>query len=191
MILGFAHITKNVPYHRQGRAVANPPAKLPLMARHAMMHWLYLSGWNQIVTEGIEYDTGVVEQPSRLSLDEGRIVVSARDRGSEIGFFDGMGLAEVEDGLVQLKSHIPAWSVRVAVRSDPEAPIDPPLDVAGYAALAFYCSDVKADRDRAIAAGGRSPTVPFDITLERKMKIIMLRSPEGTIIELIEVQPHD
>jgi hypothetical protein len=82
---------------------------------------------------------------------------------------------------------LPNWELSILPFVEPDAPIDPPLDIAGYAAIAFYSSDVEADRDHLLKHGGRTPTEPFTVELDRKMKIVMLRSPEGTIIELIQV----
>ena len=187
MILGFAHITRN----RVGKGpfpVANAPEKWPLMARRATAHSLAVRHPKEFIT----YDTGVVDQPSRLNVECGTVIVSVRDRRAESMFFCG-GLGFVaespDDWFIELPSPILRWAKNMVLRREASAPIDPPLDIFGFAALAFYSSDVEADRDRAIAAGGRTPTEPFFVTLERKMKIIMLRSPEGTIIELIEVQP--
>lgn len=191
MILGFAHITKNVAYQRGLRAVANAPAKWPLMARQATMHWLeLLPHQSGPMEEIVEYDTGVVDQPGRLDVGDAYLLLAARRVNAETEFFtDGLGFYEREAGLIELAGPMHRWRVGIVINKAENAPLDPPLDIAGYAALAFYSSGVEADRDRAIAAGGRTPTEPFFVTLERKMKIIMLRSPEGTIIELIEVQP--
>ena len=194
MILGFAHTTENrsaVPIWFVHHSVPNPREKWPLMARQATRHDLALMQWG---IEIVAYDTGVMDAPGRLSLhdDAGTIAVRSRDVQIETTFLcGGLGFQKQTGGVMLLKSALPSWRVCAAVVEDPAAPIDPPLDIAGRCALAFYSSDVEADRDRAIAAGGRTPTEPFFVTLERKMKIIMLRSPEGTIIELIEVQPHD
>ncbi len=195
MILGFAHITKNVPYERGLNAVANPPEKWPLMTRRATMHWLLLRrNGKGIQEETIEYDTGLVDQDGRLSLvDEDAIFIRARDVCAEVKWFrDGLGFADepCSDviGRVRFESVCPWWDFSMAILSDEGAPIDPPLDIAGYAALALYSNNVEADCDVAVAAGGRVPTEPFNVTVDGKnFKIVMLRSPEGTIIELIQV----
>ena len=137
--------------------------------------------------ELVEYDTGTYDLPGRLDVGHGGVIVSARDRQLEAGFFrNGLGFQDMgsELGFV---GHVHHWSVGIAIREDADVPTNPPLDIAGYAALAFYSSNVESDRDVALVAGGHSPLEPFTVKLDREMKIVMLRSPEGTIIELIQV----
>jgi hypothetical protein len=201
MILGFAHITRNEPYWVPGLTgthLPNAPEKWPLMERQATSQLLRLSEFAGLTVEVSGYDTGVVEQPSRLNVKVDVPCVSARDYGSELEFlreglgFRVVGAAECGRSLhykLGLESINPGWRVGLGIDADPDAPIDPPLDIAGYAALAFYSSDVEADRDHLLKHGGRTPTEPFTVKLDREMKIVMLRSPEGTIIELIQVMP--
>jgi hypothetical protein len=189
MILGFAHITRNRP--EQGLlAIPNAPEKWPLMTRQAAWHWLALRR-NGIVQEVVEYDTGLVDRPGRLDVGDQVIRLSARDEHAEIGWFrDGLGFDAEGAPFMQFRSQLPHWGVNIVVERDESAPLDPPLDIHGYAALAFYSNDVEADRDHLLKHGGRTPTDPFTVKVsDREMKIIMLRSPEGTIIELIEVRP--
>lgn len=192
MILGFAHITKNVRYARGAPAVANAPEKWPLMARQAVLHWLTLSKHPLLgpKEEVVEYNTGVVEQPGpgRLSLATGKVVLHCRDAEAESAFFVSGHLAvDTPMRWLECNSLVPDWSEKFYPVSRPDVPIDLPLDIEGYAALAFYSTNVEADRDHLLKHGGRTPTEPFTVTLDRKMKIVMLRSPEGTIIELIQV----
>ena len=192
MILGFAHTTENhpsAPAWATHRGVPSPREKWPLMSRKATRHDLALTNWG---IEIVAYDTGVIGSPGRLSLsdDVGTIAVSSRDTQKESKFFcGGLGFQEPEIGRLFLSSVVPKWRFRLDIVEDSGAPVDPPLDIDGRCALAFYSSDVEADRYRALMAGGRDPTDPFTVKLDREMKIIMLRSPEGTIIELIEVRP--
>jgi hypothetical protein len=135
-----------------------------------------------------EYDTEVVEQLGRLRVGEGYIRLLMRDAAVEEPFLlNGLGLSRDYDGWLAFNSRFPNWSVKFAGSGSDDFPIDPPLDIAGYAALAFYSSDVEADRDHLLKNGGRTPTEPFTVKLDREMKIVMLRSPEGTIVELIQV----
>jgi hypothetical protein len=161
------------------------------MMRQATTHRVFLKQvWERIPEEFVEYDTGVVDQHlNRLDLDveDHRILLGAREPWREIKFFrEALGFSSIDNDL-HLESRLPRWQGDIRITHDACAPIDQPLDIAGYAALAFYSTDVEADRDKAIAAGGRTPTEPFTVNLDREMKIIMLRSPEGTIIELIQV----
>jgi hypothetical protein len=191
MILGFAHITKNAstvgPDNKGLIAVPNALEKWSLMQRRAEWHYIRFDKDRE---ETVEYDTGAVDAPGRLGVSGTAIITYNRNVEAEVGFFcNGLGFKDSAFAWIDLSSPVEAWSVRLYPLSVPDAPIDPPLDINGYAALAFYSSNGEADRDKAIAAGGRTPTEPFTIKLDREMKIIMLRSPEGTIIELIEVRP--
>jgi hypothetical protein len=190
MILGFAHITKNVFDQRPGSALPNAPEKWPLMRNPASTYWLRLPrSDNAPQEEIISYDSDLVAQESRLGLFGTAIAMRVHDLDTEYRFFiPGLGFV-AELGKLYLSSAVEHWRVRVLtwVDPDPFTPIDPPLDIEGYAALAFYSSDVEADRDHLLKHGGRTPTEPFTVELDRKMKIVMLRSPEGTIIELIQV----
>lgn len=197
MILGFAHITENV-HGRSGEWVPNPPEKWPLMAHPSERHSIELvwktgrdpyGNLTGLPMEIVRYDASVVGLPSRLGAFGTDIAMRVHDLDTEYRFFcAGLGFTP-ELGKLYLASTIEHWRVRVHtwVDPDPFAPIDPPLDIAGYAALAFYSSDVEADRDHLLNHGGRTPTEPFTVKLDREMKIVMLRSPEGTIIELIQV----
>lgn len=191
MILGFAHITENsVGYEGQG--LANPPEKWPLMVRRAERHHVALqypgpASDLSVTHEFVQYDTGVVQERGRLGVLDDGIFLRVQDEDAETRFFrDGLGFDG--HGHLRLLSQIREWRVSVFTGVDPEAPLDPPLDIDGYAALAFYSSDVEADRKGLLVAGGRLPTQSFTVKVGgREMKIVMLRSPEGTIIELIQV----
>lgn len=198
MILGFAHVTRNV---RSGTLqvppIASASEKWPLMARHATSHRLFMEGPQPgPLVELVEYDTGVVERAGSIEEQQGRIgivgaslVMRMQDRDAEYGFFiRGLGFVP-EVGRLFLSSAVKYWQVRILAWIDPDAPLDPPLDIAGYAALAFYSSDLVADLKTALVNGGRLCTQPFTVKLDREMRIVMLRSPEGTIIELIQVMP--
>jgi hypothetical protein len=207
MILGFAHITKNdAEFAPSLRCppIRNAPEKWPLMERRPIAHCIKFGlGKLRLPVEVVSYDTGALHAPGRLGAqmiqlggmkEEGRVRIAARDVDAETSWFcDALGFECTTRNKryghdIRLTRPVTHWGVWAAIRSDPEAPIDPPLDIADFAALAFYSSNVEADRDRAITAGGRDPTDPFTVKLDREMKIIMLRSPEGTIIELIEVR---
>jgi hypothetical protein len=161
MILGFAHITQNVAgFDPGGNAIPNAPQKWPLMSGRAEHHVIDLQ-WRTarnaqgqaqgLPLETIQYDTGVVAHPGRLSVENNQIILSARSTSLERGWFrDGLEFVEMPNGSLQLNSHMPSWRVQVAVHADASAPIDPPLDIAGYAALAFYSTDLEIDTERLI-----------------------------------------
>ena len=193
MILGFAHITRNVnpPPTVIGIDIPSAPEKWRLMQRKPKRHRLAFHSGSGVHEETVAYDTGTVKGSGcRLFASSGKILIDARNPWLETGWFStGLGFRVGERGVLHLVRPVPQWCVKLDVRADADAAIDPPLDIAGYTAIAFYSTDVEADRYRALMAGGRTPTDPFTVKIDREMKIIMLRSPEGTIIELIEVRP--
>ena len=62
-------------------------------------------------------------------------------------------------------------------------------DVEGLSCLAFLSTAPEADAETILAEGGREPTAPFALTVNgRRLRVLMLRSPEGTPIELVKVE---
>ncbi len=204
MILGFAHLTRSTAepdaiiaaFEGKGMAVTarrkdvpSAPEKLPLLERHARNHELaLLSGAPPV--EVVSHDTGAVAAPSRLELDADRseIRVKVRDAAAVGRFFiDGLGFHDA-DGTLKLDGRFPQWSVTVRLHHEADAPLDPPLDVEGWSCLAFYVTNPEADAAHLRAKGGRDCTAPFQVQWQGgRMGIMMLRDPEGTIIELIKI----
>jgi hypothetical protein len=137
MILGFAHITRN---HAGNGSfpIPNAPQKWPLMTRPAAWHQLDLRLGNEVPEEIVAYETGVVDQHlNRLDIGRDRIILSARNPRLEMEFFiRGLGLRNGATW-IGINGPVKKWNVKILVVGDAVAPIDPPLDVAGYAALAF------------------------------------------------------
>jgi hypothetical protein len=193
MILGFAHITRNVPKGDDEPDIPSAPEKWPLMGYKARHHSIAMERCPDtgITKEVVQYDTGLVDEPSRLEIDH-CIRIKAREPSAEALFLvKGLGFRYYQDGSFFMDSACPQWSLgKLVIDKDTRAPTDPYLDIAGLSALAFYSSDVQESRDRLLKYCGRAPTDPFTVTIgNRDMKIIMLRSLEGTIVELIEVRP--
>lgn len=206
MILGFAHLTLSVEdahaaaaelaaagwqVRATHHAVPSAEQKWSLLSRPATRHDLMLLSGPTAV-EVVAHDTGVQAVPTRLArADDGTIVIRVREPSVEGAFFVGLSFQEDAPGRLRLASRFPSWSASIRLEPDPEAPIDPPLDVKGYSCIAFYSSDPVHDCAALQARGGRMATRPFDIELgDRSMQIVMLRSPEGTLCELIKVKVH-
>jgi len=204
MILGFAHLTRSTAapnaviaeLERDGRAVtarraAVPSAvqKWPLLERPARSHELaLLSGQPPI--EVVSHDTGTVKSDSRLSLDAARseIAIAVRDESAVARFYvEGLGF-RAEQGTLRLDGRFPQWSVTLRLAVNPQAPLDPPLDLDGWSCLAFYATNPTADAAHLQSVGGRDISTAFPVEWSgSRMSIVMLRDPEGTIIELIKV----
>ena len=203
MILGLAHLTVGATDAlaaaerwtscgwQQTEAyedVPSAPQKWPLLSRRAERHDLILLRGAPML-EVVSHATGAVDTAGRIGLEDGVIRVRARHVGKETDFFAALGFQPANDGTLVLSSRFPTWGARLAVDDDADAPLDPPLDLEGFTCLAFYATDLAGDRDRLLAAGGRDATEIFGISLgERTMSVLMLRSPEGTIVELIKIK---
>lgn len=205
MILGFAHLTVHTAstdtvvkrltslgwkFVDAYRDVVSAPEKWPLMAMRASRHDLILLN-GPIALEVVSHDTGCVDQPPRIMLDETEpdIRLLAHDIESEKKFIvDGLGFHEANNGRLEFSSPIPQWHVSLSIQSTEDAPADPPLDLAGPSCLAFYSTNPQLDAQRLEAIGCRDCTPLFEIELSgRHMSVLMLRSPSGVILELIKV----
>lgn len=208
MILGFAHLTATTANAGEERrrwlgrgwteshavpGVISATEKWPLMAGKACLHDLYMMNgdfWVEIV----QHDTGVVQGDGRIAYRDGAggcaLGIVARNPDVEAAFFvDALSFAACGDGRGALTSRFPQWSIALSVTEDKNAPLDPPLDLDGLSCLAFYSTGVVEDAARIAACGGRDAIDPFEIRVkDRDLRILMLRSPEGTIIELIQVK---
>jgi hypothetical protein len=205
MILGFAHLAVSAAniedetsrWIQSGwvlrdlfRRVPSAPEKWALLASRPQSHDLaILHGTPPI--EVVVHDSGTVEGAARLTLgSEGKVTVLARDALTEQVFFcRGLGFESTGGNLLKLNSRFEQWRINLMVKPSKSSPLDPPLDLCGFGCLAFYSTDVVADSKRLLERGGHDATEPFDIKLgDRRMTVLMLRSPEGTIIELIKIK---
>ena len=204
MIIGFAHICLNTAsvteavtplieqgYKISGKFIAVPSAseKWSLLSRPATRHDLILLE-GPLPIEVVKHDTSTYGKDSNLNITEdySSLVLSARDEVSEQAFMTLLGFQPLADGSLKLKSQFSQWSVQLKFSAKARAAADPMLDVDGFSCLAFYSTDPIEDGERLKAAGARDITNAFSIVLgKRSMSIIMLRSPEGIIIELIKV----
>lgn len=206
MILGFSHLThttadadkavtawESLGWTRnwQTSNIESAPAKWPLMSRHAEVHDLhFLEG--PIRTEIIRHDTGALAAPSRVEMsDDGRTIeLRARAPEREDAFFcSALRFAPREDGSLVFSGRVPGWSVTIRNRADAQAPIDPPLDLEGLSCLAFLSTTPETDAQAMVPLGARDVTEAFRLEINgRRLRVLMLRSPEGTLIELIKIE---
>ncbi|MEQ8822825.1 MAG: hypothetical protein RIC14_00450 [Filomicrobium sp.] len=215
MIIGFAHLTvaasdANAEVAKWIAAgwepnetfegIASAEEKLPLLHGQARRHDLVLLRGKPTV-EIVAHDTGVCpgQGPYRLAAN-GVIGALARNVEKEAEFYcRGLGfvLVDLEETTnaarrLELRSRFPNWCVSLELENDPAAPIDPPLDCAGFPCLAFYSTDLAGDLDRLLSCGGRDPTNRFELILgNRRVSVHMLRSPQGAIIELAKIQRYE
>lgn len=191
MILGFAHVTVgcyfNGGYGKEYN-VPSPKVKWDMMTRKANTHRIAVGFPSSPQIELVEHDTGLVKATSRINIcSDRRVQISTRDLASEVEFLSGLG--QFVGDAVLIRSALPKWNMTISIKQDDDAPINPPFDIGGYAALAFYSTDAEDDTDRLRECGGRMVTNVFGMRLgEKDMLVSFLRSPEGTIVELIQIK---
>lgn len=192
MILGFAHVAIGCVWNggfSTNYRVPSSEKKWGLLRNKPKFHDLVVNMPSRLVPiELVNYDTGLVKGKSRIRIKrQNHIQICARNVDDELTFFSCLG--SISDSKITINSKIKQWETNIRLRYDELAPIDPPLDIEGYQALAFYVTDIDSDMDRLIDAGGRDETGLFPLFINGKhFEIGMLRSPEGTIIELIKVK---
>jgi hypothetical protein len=204
MILGFAHLTRSArrideavaqaqmagfELKSVARSVPSASAKWPLMTYRPTLHDLALMQ-GIVALEVISHETGSIEAPASLSLnaESGRIELRARDVRIECQFMSQAFPCSLSADEIDIRGAFPAWSARLKVVGDAGAPALPPLDVEGYSCLAFYSNSPEEDAQRFVALGARDATDQFAVTVNgRNLNIVMLRSPGGTILELVKV----
>lgn len=130
----------------------------------------------------IRHDTGLVLIRTRISIrGKDYIVVMARDPEKELGFLSVLGMRGGRSIKIGEKT-------KLSVFLDISAPVDPPLDAMGCTSIAVYSSDLEHDVTQLMDAGGRDYTGQFHVQLGGETrKTALLRSPEGTLIELVEM----
>jgi hypothetical protein len=205
MIPGFAHFIYNTANAAKAlerwlgggwseqffaRSVANPAEKWPLMSKKAAFHDIHLLS-GPVAVEVVEHDMGTVDGAARLRFEPGDDMpeIRVRNMEEEAAFFvDALGFTSPASGLLEMNSRFPQWSLKLKVTEDPAAALDPPLDLEGLSCIAFYTTNLENDIARLLDRGGRDKTDTFSFTInDRDLRIAMLRSPEGTIIELIQI----
>lgn len=191
MILGFAHVTVGVEWYNwpnEVRGVPSSPLKWVFTANRPKYHDLVVGQGGIVPIEMVNYDTGLEHHPSRIRvMGEAYLHVLARNRDVELAFLSKLGV--VEGRLVAVRSQIKRWCVDIYVDERESAPLNPPIDIYGYSALAFYSSNLVDDRQMMIDSGGRDATPIFDVMVgRRKFDVCMMRSYEGTAIELLSVR---
>lgn len=194
MILGFAHLMVGVVWDGFDTHynVTSSNLKWPFMRRRATNHKIAFLNGGLVPIEMVCHDTGLVNERSKIRVEGHKYLhVLANDASVERDFFSRIGNAE--GNLIRVRSQIKQWNIDIYVKehgSGPalSAPIDPPLDLAGYAALAFFSNDVENDRNMLVDNGGRCETELFEVNIGGKRSTVcLLRSPEGVIVELVQV----
>lgn len=198
MILGFSHVMIGCQFNDNWGAHMDVPSsreKWPLLKNKPTSHDLVVGfpsdNSGMVPIELVRHNTGFSSGRPRISIrGRGWVEVAARDVVAEGNFFNNFG--DRHGDVVRVGVAIPNWRVDLSVKKRDSAQIDPPLDILGPSALAFYSTDSEHDKDMLVSAGGRMATEPFAVQIGGvDMLICMLRSQEGTIVELIQVRGRD
>ncbi len=190
MILGFAHVSIGCEWGTEfltSYGVPSSRKKWPFLVNRPATHDLVVDFPGLVPIELVMYDTGLIKSPTRIRIRERNCIeIRARDDEAEMRFLAPLGIWV--NRIIRIGSHIKRWRSDIWVHKDEQAPVDPPLDVYGCSSIAFYSTDPDGDAQKLIAAGGRDYTGVFKMFLNGKLlNIAMLRSPEGTPIELVKI----
>lgn len=191
MILGFSHAMIGCYWSGGFKTHCGVPSsseKWPFLANPAKSHDIVVGFPGLVPLELVRHDTGVIRSRPKISIKgRGYIEVYARMRYEEIQFLSMFG--ELSNHLISVRSPVTNWKVDIAVVYNEDAPINPPMDLEGCAALAFLSSDVEADLDEMVERGCKMASNPFAVRVNgRDMLVALGRSPDGTIVELVQIR---
>jgi catechol 2,3-dioxygenase-like lactoylglutathione lyase family enzyme len=85
---------------------------------------------------------------------------------------------------------IPNWHLTLRVIRSDNAEADPcKLDIPGANLISLVTTSLEADKAKLKSGGGKNPSPIFSLVVNgRTLKICLLYSPEGRVVELIEFQ---
>lgn len=132
--------------------------------------------------------------PTSIILGPRAVLLPCADLATEARFWvEGLGAsvepqADPTQRIVRMGSAVAAWRLTVVLAlAEPEPP--PLLDDAGFPCLALLSTACDEDGERAARAGGSARSEPFELDVAgRRLRLQLLRSPSGHIIELVRVQ---
>lgn len=205
MILGFSHLIhatadaeKAISYWSErgwtrawdARGVRSAPEKWPLMACPAEEHDLHLLD-GPVRIEVVAHDTGASRGVERLRFceDPAIVVLTSDAPERERRFFrEGLRFGDGADDVLTFSGRLPGWSLSVRPILVTET-AEPPLDLEGLSCLAFLSTAPEEDAEALRAHGARDVTGSFRVTVNgRRLRVLLLRSPTGILIELVKVE---
>ena len=203
MIVGFAHISKNISQHEFSnlleyksidktwiyeKNLVNAPEKNRLMLNNFKNHNLLINKPQRIEYLGYDYLEG--PDPCRLNINGKLITLTTVDNTAELSFwrdFLSFDTSHYPDA-ISLHKPLSHWSVELKLKISTKKKFDfYPLDSVGYIALAFYVRGLIKIMANASNKGYNVSEI-FELNIEnKKLNIAYIRSPSNLIIELIEV----
>gem|GEM_PF-4481542 len=141
------------------------------------------------------------DAPERSSrpIEIKAVLVPVADLARSMGFWqDGLGCTFVARGTVDparswgrvaFRAPLTSWSLDLVLAEERNEITLPLLDAPGFACLALLTTSLERDAMKLEEAGARDATSTFQVSVGGKvLNIVMLRGPDGELIELVEVQ---
>lgn len=120
------------------------------------------------------------------------VSIASVDINYSMAFWTGAIGMRAVNGQPQMLAHaspVPRWNWQLQVMPAACGTAFTMLDDSGPNAIALLSTDIASDCNLAMNAGATDLTPPFTLTVNKKpLKLALLRSPEGLMIELIEIQ---
>ncbi len=205
MILGFSHFNVTLATDENNKDtfledgwklkksfkdIRSSSKKFMLMQNKNLSHSLFfLKGHPKI--ELIEYNNCSRKSNNFISLRyENTPEIYCKDVKKEMAFFcNGLGFKKIDDKIISLISPIHDWRIKLKLIAKPEIYGKPYLDTRGPNSMAFYSNSLINDKNKLENIGAHSFTETFDIKIDRReLSIIMMRTPNNLILELIKVK---
>ncbi|AGI72502.1 hypothetical protein OA238_c24450 [Octadecabacter arcticus 238] len=208
MIIGFSHISQTCRYIdseanllvSQGfeqkfiiRNLANHPSKQSIVRGESFpkTHSIGLfHHQDSVVTELIEYENISERDCPRYKIDGKSIVLKANQIDAEVTFWkNALKCKEVAHHHLQFASFVKSWNGDFIFEQTDQPLEKPMLNDVGLNCFAFYVKGLDTFLTEIQTYNAVLKVAPFELRVnDRNLRVAMLRSPDGNIIELIEVK---
>jgi len=204
MIFGLSHLTINTSdiYATESllkknkykkvlffNAVQNHPSKKKFISSWSEDHKLMLlSSENKPSIELTEYQQKSILKNNQIKINKSVITLKISNIDLFLKIFtNALGFHRAENNLIFLKGLMKKWDCKIKFEPGKSNPSF--LDSIGPSCLAFFSSNLEDDSNKLISFGAQYCTRKFNIFLgDKKIDIILIRLPEGIIIELLNIK---
>lgn len=205
MIIGFSHFIENTLYPEEtikrllskgyssdfsDVGVLNHPVKKVLLKEYNDHHDLHMLRHTDCYDiEVIDHYSSENKIQDRIVLHENNIVEITVPEGTlnlEYQFWQDLGLSKNGNSF-SLKRPVPAWQVILDFKEGSEPLAEQMLDLNGITSIAFITKSIDSCMRRINESlSWKSEIFKLEVN-GKKLSIILVKSPTGLIIELIEV----